>query len=183
MREGACLAPLHNGFVTAVGSAKWRLPAGPSGKRPLALLRCEITNNEGRHYPTSKTFQTYSLFAGPFWSPNHMRKTVLATLVGGAFGAVALATPSIAAMHFHPGGAMPGPSAHHYSAPRVRAYSPGRPRLYARTFHRRGRGVFFAAGYPYYYNDYGYGGCGWLYRRAVATGSPYWWNRYRACVY
>ena len=24
--------------------------------------------------------------------------------------------------------------------------------------------------------------CGWLYRRAVATGSPYWWNRYYQCT-
>jgi hypothetical protein len=24
--------------------------------------------------------------------------------------------------------------------------------------------------------------CGWLYQRAVATGSAYWWNRYNACV-
>ena len=41
-------------------------------------------------------------------------------------------------------------------------------------------------GYPYYdydYGDYGYGGCGYLYRRAVATGSSYWWHRYRACRY
>jgi hypothetical protein len=32
-----------------------------------------------------------------------------------------------------------------------------------------------------YYGNYG-GGCGWLYRNAVATGSPYWWNRYQYCV-
>jgi hypothetical protein len=30
---------------------------------------------------------------------------------------------------------------------------------------------------------YGYGpGCGWLRRRAMDTGSGYWWRRYRACV-
>ena len=53
-----------------------------------------------------------------------------------------------------------------------------------RHFRRRG-GVFIAAGYPYYYDyDSGYyGGCGWLYRRAAATGSPYWWHRYRRCEY
>jgi len=30
---------------------------------------------------------------------------------------------------------------------------------------------------------YGYygGGCGWLYRNAMATGDPYWWNRYYEC--
>jgi hypothetical protein len=34
------------------------------------------------------------------------------------------------------------------------------------------------------YDDYGYyaGGCGWLYRRALITRSPYWWNRYHACI-
>jgi hypothetical protein len=34
------------------------------------------------------------------------------------------------------------------------------------------------------YVSYGYygGGCGWLYRNAVATGSPYWWNRYYECT-
>lgn len=25
--------------------------------------------------------------------------------------------------------------------------------------------------------------CGWLRRRAVETGSRYWWRRYRACIY
>ena len=30
-----------------------------------------------------------------------------------------------------------------------------------------------------WYDTYGYygGGCGWLYRNAVATGSSYWWSR------
>lgn len=39
-------------------------------------------------------------------------------------------------------------------------------------------------GYPRPYFGYGSysGGCGWLYRRAVATGSRYWWNRYYECV-
>jgi hypothetical protein len=54
-------------------------------------------------------------------------------------------------------------------------------------FHH-GHRVFVGYGfyYGYYdgdYYDYGYGGgCGWLYRRAVVTGSPYWWNRYNACL-
>ena len=30
---------------------------------------------------------------------------------------------------------------------------------------------------------YAYGGdCWWLRRQALATGSPYWWSRYNACV-
>ncbi|WP_197077560.1 hypothetical protein [Hyphomicrobium sp. 99] len=54
-----------------------------------------------------------------------------------------------------------------------------------RHHHRRGG---FVVGYPYYdygYYDDGYYGydCGWLYQRAIETGSPYWWRRYQACVY
>jgi len=35
----------------------------------------------------------------------------------------------------------------------------------------------------YFGPSYGYGpaDCGWLRRRALATDSPYWWRRYRAC--
>jgi hypothetical protein len=53
--------------------------------------------------------------------------------------------------------------------------------------HRHGRRVFI--GSPFYgdygYYDYGYSGdeCGWLYRRALNTGSAYWWSRYRDCEY
>jgi hypothetical protein len=43
-------------------------------------------------------------------------------------------------------------------------------------FHRRG----FFIGAPVYSYSYGYG-CGWLRHRALVTGSPYWWHRYRAC--
>lgn len=47
--------------------------------------------------------------------------------------------------------------------------------------HRRWRGPRFAiyAG-PVWY---GGGGCGWLRRRAVYSGSRYWWRRYNACRY
>lgn len=49
---------------------------------------------------------------------------------------------------------------------------------------------FYGGGYGYYpyygasyYSDYGYGSdCGWLRRRAVNTGSSYWWRRYEQCV-
>ena len=35
----------------------------------------------------------------------------------------------------------------------------------------------------YYYDNYAYGGdCYWLRQQAYATGSPYWWSRYNACV-
>jgi hypothetical protein len=36
--------------------------------------------------------------------------------------------------------------------------------------------------WPGYYSAYGYGSCGWLRRQAAITGSPYWWDRYYACV-
>ena len=40
--------------------------------------------------------------------------------------------------------------------------------------------------YGWYYPNFSYGyyggGCGWLYRNALATGSPYWWNRYYECT-
>lgn len=31
------------------------------------------------------------------------------------------------------------------------------------------------------YGGSAYGNCGWLRRRALDTGSNYWWNRYRRC--
>jgi hypothetical protein len=48
--------------------------------------------------------------------------------------------------------------------------------------NRKFRGfAFYGAPYAYYgYGGYG-GGCGWLYRNAIQTGDPYWWNRYYAC--
>ena len=46
---------------------------------------------------------------------------------------------------------------------------------------RRGR-AFGYAPYGYYDDTYAYGGCRYYYRRAVATGSSYWWNRYYDCV-
>jgi hypothetical protein len=33
----------------------------------------------------------------------------------------------------------------------------------------------------YFYDGYYHGDCGWLRRRAEATGSRYWWVRYRQC--
>ena len=46
--------------------------------------------------------------------------------------------------------------------------------------HRKFRGYAFY-GYPYFYGYSGYSSCDWLYRRAINTGSPYWWDRYYAC--
>lgn len=53
--------------------------------------------------------------------------------------------------------------------------------------HHHHRRFYYAApfvGYGAYYGDsyYGGSGCGWLRRRAEATGSGYWWSRYEECL-
>jgi hypothetical protein len=49
--------------------------------------------------------------------------------------------------------------------------------------HRHFRGRSFAYGYPYVDGYYAYSdGCYWLRRRALSTGSSYWWNRYYDCT-
>lgn len=46
-----------------------------------------------------------------------------------------------------------------------------------RDRRRSGRGgIWFGPGYGFRAD------CGWLRRRALDTGSPYWWRRYRACM-
>jgi hypothetical protein len=50
-------------------------------------------------------------------------------------------------------------------------------------YYRHGR---YYRNYRYggvYAYGYGYGNCAWLRRQALITGSPYWWQRYNACVY
>ena len=48
--------------------------------------------------------------------------------------------------------------------------------------HHRHHGHIFI-GAPFLYGGYyAYGDCYWLRRRALYTGSPYWWNRYYACI-
>jgi len=48
--------------------------------------------------------------------------------------------------------------------------------------HYRHYGYYGWYGRPYFGYGYYGGGCGWLYRRAIATGSPYWWDRYYDCI-
>ena len=64
-----------------------------------------------------------------------------------------------------------------------RAYSFAGPRVHHHRHHRHLRrgfavGVPLAAYGAYYYGS----GCEWLHRKAIYTGSGYWWNRYYACV-
>ena len=48
--------------------------------------------------------------------------------------------------------------------------------------YRRGTRYSWGPGVEFwFYNGYYYGDCSWLRRRAVATGSQYWWRRYRLC--
>ena len=52
--------------------------------------------------------------------------------------------------------------------------------------HRHGVRIFIGGGPGFYghYGHYGYGGsCQSLKLRALETGSPYWWKRYRFCMY
>jgi hypothetical protein len=64
----------------------------------------------------------------------------------------------------------------------------GGPRFYGPRFRGGfypGWGYYGGYGYgnSYYYgDDYAGDDCRWLRRRAQATGSRYWWNRYRACI-
>jgi len=58
----------------------------------------------------------------------------------------------------------------------------------AEAKHKKHFGVVIDLGSPYYgaYSGYDYGyasSCGWLRRKAIHTGSPYWWKRYHYCIY
>lgn len=45
-------------------------------------------------------------------------------------------------------------------------------------------GIVVNLGAPeYVYVGSGYNPCRWLKRKAIYTGSPYWWNRYYQCIY
>jgi hypothetical protein len=41
---------------------------------------------------------------------------------------------------------------------------------------------YYPRPYAYRYSYGGYGGCGWLYANAIASGDPYLWEQYYACV-
>lgn len=48
-------------------------------------------------------------------------------------------------------------------------------------WHGHHRGWGFGA-YPVFSGGSYGGGCGWLHRKAINTGSSYWWSRYEACI-
>jgi hypothetical protein len=49
------------------------------------------------------------------------------------------------------------------------------------AYRGRYRGRYWYGPNIYVGGGYG-GGCAWLRRQALATGSSYWWSRYNACV-
>lgn len=56
----------------------------------------------------------------------------------------------------------------------------GGHRHFGHRHHRRYRGLYFAA--PFItYGAYNYGSCHYLKRKAIRTGSRYWWRRYYRC--
>jgi hypothetical protein len=73
------------------------------------------------------------------------------------------------------------PGGRSYSGPRSYGYTDrhvGRRHVH-RHHHRHHRRFY---GYVPF-ETYGYtGSCSYYYRRAVATGSAYWWRRYRDCI-
>ena len=56
----------------------------------------------------------------------------------------------------------------------------GGGRHIGRRHWRPRRGIYFAAPYVVY-RSHSYGSCNWLRRKAVRTGSRYWWRRYNSC--
>jgi hypothetical protein len=58
----------------------------------------------------------------------------------------------------------------------------GGKRYDRRHVRRYGRHFSWGPGISFwFYDGYYYGDCTWLRRRAIATGSNYWWRRYRQC--
>jgi hypothetical protein len=80
-------------------------------------------------------------------------------------------------------GGSPGAGSYSGSGARVHGYvnrSRGGDR---HVRHFRGGRVYGYAPFGTYDGGYAYsGGCSYYYRRAVATGSSYWWDRYYDCV-
>jgi hypothetical protein len=94
-------------------------------------------------------------------------------------GGVALALLMLSAV-FEPADARRGGHGHHH-----RWHGHHHHHGHGHHHHHRHRHLFLGA--PFVYGGYYYGGyyggdCYWLRRRAIYTGSRYWWNRYYACI-
>jgi hypothetical protein len=70
----------------------------------------------------------------------------------------------------------------HFGFAPHRTFGRFRRPVFVHRFPRRVfvRSAFFIGAPLYGYYAYG-GGCAWLRYRALITGSPYWWQRYRWC--
>ncbi len=58
----------------------------------------------------------------------------------------------------------------------VRDRSRGDGQRHRGVRHSWGPGIYF-----YFYDGYYHGDCAWVRRKAISTGSAYWWRRYRQC--
>src|SRR5262249_33205248 len=158
------------------GSAR-RIASGPSQRGG----RCGSVGAR-QHEPTSSglrlTRSPAALARSPFGPcqvgitarrKKMYRKSWVAGLAAIAVAAlVGAAQPAEARSHHHGAG---GWAPHFAKAP---------PFAFRHFRHHRRFAFVGVYGYPYYYDDY-YEGCYWLRRRALYTGSAYWWHRYYAC--
>ena len=88
--------------------------------------------------------------------------------------------PKAGKYHYKPGGGY-GPG---YKPGYKPSHKPGHRPGYKHHHHKKHYYYYYGGPYfyyePYYYGDAGE--CAWLYRKAVQTGSAYWWNRYNECI-
>ena len=73
----------------------------------------------------------------------------------------------------------------HYSAPKHYYHRGGGHKNYTYKNYKYRRYGRYYRNYGWYGwgYAYGYGGCAWLRRQALITGSSYWWQRYYDCIY
>jgi hypothetical protein len=114
----------------------------------------------------------------------------------GSAPVAGMVTPIARGGHPHGGGGRgmmrgPGMGARMYGGPRHRGWAGGGGWNGGRGHHHhygggpRFRGYLPYYGYYPYYDDYAFSDfddCSVLRRRALATGSRVWWNRYYACI-
>jgi hypothetical protein len=82
--------------------------------------------------------------------------------------------------HAYRGGGGSHYKGRHYAAPKHYGHYNNH---YNYKYRRYGRYYRNYGWYGYGVYGYGYGGCAWLRRQALITGSSYWWQRYYDCIY
>jgi hypothetical protein len=115
------------------------------------------------------------------------KKLVAVLAASAALLLVASSFEPAEARHGHGSGGWSGGGKSHFAGARL-----GGKSFVAKSFHfghaRHFRGRHRFIGAPlvygaYYYGPYYGNGCYWLKRKAIVTGSPYWWDRYNECLY